>query len=125
MLGDDFGFKSFDPCYYQKTGVEKYMMTMYEVRGFNNDKKASYGTNLISRMRNCLVGSIRDQKALPKFIIVVLDDDLINYIQLKIGNRLLCLDRATAMAFDRVLQWLMNQFRRLIATQKEYLPPKG
>ena len=76
-------------------------------------------------MHNCLVGAIRDKKVLPKFIVIVLDDDLISFVKHKLGHKLMQNDQLVKAAFDRILRWLMSQYSRLIATQKEYLPNRA
>ena len=73
--------------------------------------------NMISRMRNCLIGAIRDKKILPKYIVIVLDNDVINY-GLHHGVK-------SSIGFGRLLKWLMCQYNRIVATQKEYLPTKA
>ena len=127
MLGDDFGFNSFNKYYYEQDKTDCYMIEMFEVSGFNNDKKASYDNNVLSRMRNCLVGTVRDQVILPKFITVVLDADLINYCKNKLHGGI---DSVAASIdyeamYERLLRWLMNQNSRIIMSQKEHLPKKA
>ena len=119
VIGDDFGFKSFTKHFYERNDIDRYMMEHFEVIGFNNNKELSYDVNTISRMRNNLVGAVHDQKLLPKYVVVVLDDDIIQFARRRItkGN-----DWSTI--FSRIVRYLMCQFDRVIATHKEHLPMK-
>ena len=71
---------------------------------------------MISRTRNALVKLITEQVLLPKLIVLVLDDDLLTLVR----------DKAhTYKLTKRLLSWLINQFGRIVQTQKEYLPEKA
>ena len=67
ILGEDFGFKSFNKHYYlhDPNGNEQFMKEQYEIARFMNDKKASLDKNTISRFRNNFVGAIHDQVSFP------------------------------------------------------------
>ena len=117
VVGDDFGFKSFNKKFCEQENDNYYMKEQFEICGFNNDKEASYDKNTVSRMRNCLIGAIRDKTVLPKYIVIVLDGDLIDYGKTK--------QIKTRVGFGRLLKWLMCQYDRAISTQKEYLPSKA
>ena len=96
-----------------KEDDEYYSKEQFEICGFNNDKKQSYDENVVSRMRNCFVGAIRDQKTLPKYAVIVLDADIIKLCTAR--------DIHSTEGFWRISKWLMCQFDRLVETQKEYL----
>ena len=121
ILGDDFGFKSFNKFYCEQEDTDHYNKEQFEICGFNNDKGKSYDQNTISRIHNNLVGAIQEKILLPKFIVMVLNNDIISFIFHKNHE----LKRGSESAYERVLKWLMCQFDRLIKTQKEYLPKKS
>ena len=126
IIGDDFGFQSFNKYFYEQDHSDHYIMESYKVSGFNNDKNLSYDRNVISCMRNNLVGAIREQPVLPKLIAVVLDDDIIEYFMIRIKEKKKRPDKtALISAFSRLLKWLMCQYDRQIKTQKEWLPKKA
>ena len=58
-----------------------YMKEKFEVSRFMNNKDQSYDTNTISRIRNGLVTAICDQIVLPKMIIMVPDDNILQNIK--------------------------------------------
>ena len=125
MIGDDFGFKSFNKYFYELDHAEHYIFDEFEVSGFNNNKNLSYDRNVVSRMRNNLVGAIKEQPILPKFIVVVLDDDIINYFLSKIQSSHTITPDDAKPAFEKMIRWLMNQYDRLLSLQKDMLPKKA
>ena len=88
VLRDNFGFKSFNKHYYLNQDYDKYMLDSFEVSGFNVDCDSSFDVNAISRLRNNLVAAIRDQIVLPKYILVVLDNDIIHFAKVAIDFNL-------------------------------------
>ena len=79
VTGDDFGFKSFIKHYIKLSDVDRYMVDLFKVSGFMNDKKQSYDVNTLSRMRNNLIRALKEQPIPPKYLVVVLDNDLIQF----------------------------------------------
>ena len=73
--------------------------------------------NVVSRLRNLLAEAIKKQVYLPKAIIIVPDEDLINFI----GNE----EECTAYITARLLDNIMTEQDRLISAYKEKLPIKS
>ena len=94
------------------------MKERFEIYGFNNNKDASEDDNTISRFRNNIVGAMRDQPILPKFMVIVPDDDIIKFIKKREP------EAANEVGFARAIKWLLCQIDRLIMTQKDFLPTK-
>ena len=112
--------QSFDANFYRRRNeeVQSYTKEHFEVSGFMNDKYKSIDTNAVSRMRNLMVGALHDRVVFPKYIVVVMDDDLVEFVaekNLEAGTK----------TFTRLLNWLMRQYSRIIETQKEFLPGKA
>ena len=126
-MGDDFGFNSFNKYYYEQDHDDHYLMENFEVSRFNNNKKLSYDRNIVSRMCNNMVGAVKEQAILPKFVLVVMDVDMIEYFIAKARNK--GMKRLTGQALttglERILTWLMCQYDRVIATHKDFLPKKA
>ena len=125
MIGDNFGFNSFQKYYHEQEKMERFMIKEFEVSGFNNDSKASYDINMISRFRNCFMGAITDQAILPKYVVIVPDNDIIKFFKWKMETRKRRDDNELVGAYECMLTWLMNQYSRLIMSQKDYLPKKA
>ena len=119
FLSDEFGFKSYQKYYYHRDpeNFNGYVKYRFEMSAYLNNKSNSIDTNLISRMRHLMVGAITAQVCLPKLIMIVPDDDFITYLNFD--------GEAASQLYGKLLDWLMMQHDRLIATQKEYLPQKA
>ena len=117
VLSDDFGFQSFTKFFMETENNNHYIKENYEVLGFSNNKKASADTNIVSQMHNNFVGSIRDQTILPKFVVIVPNNNIISVFPRKSRN--------LEEGYHRVISWLMNRFDRNVMTQKEQLPTKA
>ena len=111
VMGDDFRHKSFNKYYYLQAGDEQYMKEQFEVTGFMNDKSSSLDTNTLSRFRNNFVGAVTDQPVLPKFVVIVPDNDIIKYVWY-------CKDDVQD-GYVRLLKWLMSQYNCMVASVKE------
>ena len=72
---------------------------------------------MISRIRNTMVTGIQEHKYLPKFVIVVIDDDLIRYINYP--------QYGISEALGKLVNWVMSEFNRIVAAQKDFLPKKA
>ena len=81
FIADDFGVKTFDRYVYsKKDGDNKdwYIFENFEVSSFYNNDYSSLNDNILSRLCNALVTAITEHVILPKYIVVVTEDDLIN-----------------------------------------------
>ena len=117
VLSDDFGFQSFTKFYMELENTDHYMKEQYKVMGFSNNKKASADKNILSRIHNNFIGAISDQTVLPKFIVIVPDNNIITAFPRKTRN----LDAG----LHRTIAWLMNRFDRNALSQRESLPQKA
>ena len=82
ILGDQFVTNSLED-YFQKRRISEYngfMKEHFDVTGFCSSKYTSSDTNAVSRMRNILTTVMQKQPLLPKYVVIVIDDDLIKYL---------------------------------------------
>ena len=99
------------------TAAEYFMKERYEVNGFHNNKDASIDQNILSRFCNNFVGAISDQSVFPRIVVIVPDADLIKAFKYRKEDDVI-------IGYTRIIKWLMTQYDRMVATQKEYLPGK-
>ena len=119
IIGDEFVSKSSFEQYAK--GETGYMSTHFKVKEMYSSQYMSADQNLLSRLRSAFLKSIQEHVLFPKFVVMVLDDDIIKYFN--IG------DASMEMAeYSKQLGHLMNSimtdFDKLLRAQKEYLPPK-
>ena len=119
VIGDDFMAKSFAQYFqnaYGDNGKVGYIRAHYDVTGYCQGKTKAINNNVLSRLRNALVMAINKEMLLPKAILVVLENDILNAANhYNLGISLLC---------GKLLEWLANQFHRIITLHKERLPSK-
>ena len=98
-------------------GRTPYLKHHYDVTGFCNRRIDSLFGNIIGRVRNSLIKGINEQVLLPKAILVVLDNNVLDEM-----NHY----RAGAADYaERIISYLMNQFHRIISAHKEKLPSRS
>ena len=95
-----------------------YMRQHFEVTGFMNSSEDRSDSNIISRMRNLMVGSIWDQITFPKFIFVVADDNIIE-------SCFTSEEPSISQNLGKLIDWLMCEYDKLVTMQKNYLPIKA
>ena len=82
-----------------------------------NPKKSMRKRNVIGFVRNNLVEKINDQITFPKYIIVVLDADIVKSIHnYKTG---------ASQAYGAAIDWLVTEFHRITTAHKEKLPSRS
>ena len=94
-----------------------YMTEYYDLTGRSSNQYVSNDPNFISRVRNLLVALIQKEVLLPKYIAIVLDDDLVKYLNHD--------GEGQSKALRRILNELMTDFRKIVSKQKEFLEKKS
>ena len=124
IIGDEFVAKSYGPYFQQCYGKDEndrpgYIKTHYDTTGFCSGSLSvqMHHRNVIGRVHNNLIDAINSQVLLPKVIVVVIEDDLLNAVDhFKIG---------ASDALGPCIEWMFKEFHRTIAAYKEKLPTKA
>ena len=116
-FGDEFGFDTFQKYFYSDDEVKAYAKDHFEISGFMNNAGSSLDKNPISRMRNMMKNALTDKLVMPKMMVFVFDADITTFAEKKEIN--------TPRGMEHLLTWLMNEYDKLIACQKDYLPVKS
>ena len=101
----------------ERRGMENYTISNFDVHTRVNAKTIAKNSNLLSRMRNSLVHLINKYTRLPQFIVIIPENDIIDDINYA--------DFGVSSAYGKALDWLMNEFRRIILAFKDKLPEKA
>ena len=114
IIGDSFlastyqkGFKNQDGNYYIKES--------YGLHAFHNDQHLD--KNLLSRVRNVLVAGFNKLEKLPKFIIVAMDNDILNFIDNE--------DYGVSCEIGKLMDSLVDNLNLVLTTRKSQLPRKS
>ena len=88
----------------------------FEVRGFfSYDNKFDRIT--ANRIRNCFVTALNEHAALPKVVVVVMDDNVLtDFDELRFN---------VTCNLEIMIKWIMREFEHILLTYKEYLPTKA
>ena len=117
FFSDEFGFDSFRKYYYENEEAKGYAKEQFKVSGFMNNAVSSIDKNPISRVRNMMRNAITEKTVLPKLIVIVLDEAIAAYAAIRKIN--------TIKGMEKVVNYLMIQYDKLIEAQKDYLPVKA
>ena len=112
---------SFEQNYKEKTLNNYnagYIRQNYNIVGKSSNKYTSNNPNLISRVQCQLVRAIHDEIKLPKYIVMVMDDDIVDIFRDTP-------ELVTDTSMGKIINVMMNDIRKLIQMQKEYLPTKA
>ena len=107
---------------YQSDNKVGYIRAHYDVTSECNARIGRIGDknnlgNILNKLKYALIDCITSQVLLPKAIIMVLEDDLLKEINhFKPG---------ISEALGRTIEWIVNQFHRVITSHKETLPSKS
>ena len=95
-----------------------YVKSQYEYIPFFNSHFNSATANMLVRLQNTFAQAINKSAVLPKYILVILDDDLITYLDYPSTTGALQL-------LGKWVEWLIQQFCDLLQKKLELLPQRA
>ena len=116
LLGDNFMSTTYRVCY-KKSTSEFYTKENYEITAFCSSKYADKNTNALSRLQIALANTLNKKIYLPQYVVVILDDDLIQYLKYK--------KFGVSTMYGTWIEWLANEFNTLVDTRRQQLPLKS
>ena len=125
LIGDRFINKSIDVledymglfnAKTKHTQFDSYIATNYDVLAYTNDDD-SVVRSVLGRLRNALAIALNENDKLPKYILIVLDTDLMKCIKFS--------KPGLSELYGSTLKWLFNEFHAAIVTRKNQLPAKA
>ena len=103
---------------FNKDNKTDYIRTHYDVDGFCSQLiKSKFTGNILMRLNDELVRAINKHCLLPKAILIVLDDNMLDDID--------HYDIRISIALGRYIEWLTNQFHRVITLHKDRMKSKS
>ena len=124
IVGDNFVASTFRNHFKRYTPQEEpqYIKENYEYLAHCNSQFSSSQTNILARLQSSLAAGItatnKRHGMLPKYILVILDDDLIQYLQFHGED-------GVATLLGTWVQWLSKEFNSLIDQRMGQLPAKS
>ena len=117
IIGDDFVHGSARVNFKRRNETASYSARNFEIVIEARNAFSSHNYNQLSRLRNSLIKAINECDRLPKYILVILEDDIIRETNFA--------DCGLAQYYERELRWLISEFRKSIDTIKDMLPNKA
>ena len=114
VLGDTFVHKTTETKFKLTDAAYSYTTRNFNVMVQASPETRSNNPNILARVRNSLVHALNKCSMLPKIIILVLEDDLIKGMKAS--------DATPVSEYSRWIKWLINEFRKIIDTMKDFLP---
>ena len=92
------------------------MMCNYEIKPYYGSS-LEVNKSLIGRVRNQYVCAINDLTLLPKVVLIVLDDNLVDNVKIK--------DFGVSDIYGRLTHWLASKLNKLTETHKDQMPGRA
>ena len=85
FVGDNFMAKSYRTHFKRNTSSQRFIKDNFEPTPFVNSRFSSSNTNMLSRIQNTFAAALNQMKKmnLPRYVVIVLDDDLITFLNFK------------------------------------------
>ena len=116
IIGDEMVHKTFQENYEKHASKENFYSTNhYEVTvaaGGTNSRTKS----MLSRILNCITNIFNSQKVIPKWIVIILENDLIKSLSYT--------EFGATSAYGEVLRWLFEEVKKIHNEIRENVPFK-
>ena len=94
-----------------------FIKSHFEFDHFCNSRFNSATKNILVRLQNTFASAVNKNSLLPKYIAVVLDEDIIDYLGYQ--------DTGMSQIIGGMLHWILKQFKEIIQKRKDQLPVKS
>ena len=111
FIGDGFLAGTYSKGYQQTEQNEQFLREHFGVLAFHNDQHLD--TNLISRIRNVLVSALNKHSKLPKLVVIVLDNDMIKFVDHE--------KYGASIALGKIMDVVVESLDSVIKTRKDQI----
>ena len=117
LIGDDFVAQTYQQYFVRMETKDSYIKQNFEVSAFFNNALA-FNRSSIGRLQNALAAAINQQNILPKLVVYILENDVINCLPKEE-----C-EETTLLIYKKVFRSMATFTERAFATLHESLPAK-
>ena len=117
LIGDNFLATTYRKYFNKNQEFDFLLKKQFEIYTFCNSKYSCKNTNLLSHLQNTLVAALNEQFLLPEYIVVVLDDDIIEYLDYK--------KYGVSRLYGNWLEWILAEFNAAVTNQFQHLKAKA
>ena len=116
IVGDNFAARSIREGFVKQT-APLFIKEAFDYKIYCGSRHDSNDTNMLSRIRNSLARGLNKNVKLPNYILVVLDRDLIDYLDYD--------SFGISTMLGNWFEWLAAEFDDMIQKRKQNLPKKA
>ena len=118
ILGDNFMATSYRKHFLlREDNADGFLKKSFEVQNYCNSRFNSAMKNMLIQIQNTVAGAINKNVALPRYFLIILDADLIEYLDYKKAG--------LAVMLGDWITWIQKEIAELIAAHKSQLPCKS
>ena len=119
FIGDNFMAETYRKYFRKNEDHDWFVKENFEVTGFCSSKYSDSNSNMLSRIINSYAYALNETKLfkLPKFIVVVLDDDLIQYLGF--------VGKGTTCCYGEWLEYIVKNMLDMTKIRLASLPKKA
>ena len=117
FVGDNFVSRCYRQFFKNAPETGKYVKEKFEVSVYCNSRFISNELNIIIRMKTALLTAIEKKIKLPKYVVIVLENDVVEYARYN-GSGI-------SGILGRYTEGLTAAIQKIIQAQKEQLPLKA
>ena len=96
---------------------KSYIANNFEVSVFANSANKTHMRSTLGRLRNLIMAAIKIKELLPKYIIIIIENDLIRCVKYR--------KPGIFDIFGRILRWLADEFHQAVMDWKSALPSRA
>ena len=118
FVGDQFLIKSYGKYFQNKELKDQYVQSNFEAKMIAGYE--TWNKSYVGRVRNALIRGFNENGTLPRYLVFILDNELIKAIQDDADD-----SSTFILIISKMLNWLTNQVERATAAMKDTLPSKS
>ena len=116
-MGDTFMATSFRRNFKKVPGDQLYCKQKFEVTAFCSSRQCDSNSNTLSRIINTMGEAINKNVKLPKYVVIVIDADLIDFLRYK--------NYGISSMYGTWVEYLAKEIESMIRTRLDQLPDKA
>ena len=116
-MGDNFVATTYRENFKKVRNYPFFTKKNYEITTFCNSRFSDKDTNILRRLKSAFIEGLNKYWKLPKYIIIILEDDLIEYLGYT--------NYGISKMYGDMLEYLVQEFDSLIKNRIELLPDKA
>ena len=117
IIGDEFANNSVNLNFTTLKEDDAYTPEHFEIKTSTSKEYGSHIRSLLGRLRNNVFLAIKKFGTLPKIMVIITEDDFVKSTK-RVDISLI------ENMYNKMLNWLMNEIRKLIAAYNDFLPKR-